>query len=66
MLKKTGEPLFYPYNKILANFSIGGTCSMVNAYLDRDRVYLKHGIITKRTFIKHKIVRTIKRFFSYK
>ena len=63
--KKTGKQLFYPYNTILVNFSIGGTCSMVNAYLDRDRVYLKHGIITKRTFIKHKIVRTIKRFFSY-
>ena len=64
--KKTGKQLFYPYNTILVNFSIGGTCSMVNAYLDRDRVYLKHGIITKRTFIKHKIVRTVKRFFSYK
>lgn len=64
--KKTGKQLFYPYNTILVNFSIGGTCYLVNAYLDRDRVYLKYGIITKRTFIKHKIVRAIKRFFSYK
>lgn len=64
-VEKNGEPLFYPYNTILVNFSIGGTCSMVNAYLDRDRVYLKYRIITKRTFIKHKIVRTVKRFFSY-
>ena len=63
--KETGERLFYPYNKILANFTIGGACSMMDAYLDRDRVYLKYGIISKKTYIKHKFVRTIKRLFSY-
>lgn len=64
--RETGEKLFYPLKKILANFTIGGACSMPIAYLDRDRVYLKYGIISKKTFIKHKIVRGIKYFAKYR
>ena len=62
--KTNNEEMFFPLKTVLANFTIGGTCSTANAYLEQDMVYKKYNLISKKEYYKRLLVKSIKKILK--